>query len=604
MAHIGSDEAPDTGTDMEQEIKDQLEEWRKLEHRFVREYPQTQEYTDRLAEELELITQQRFVPHFLRVMDVLELTKDIPHITRGSAGSSLICYLLGITDVDPVAEGIPLARFMNPYRDDLPDIDIDFPHRYHKEVMQRIYDHWPGRAARLSNYVRFRERTAKKEGLKRVVGHRGRIPKHVEIEKLVPKDKRAEWEKLVTKLEGKKRCISKHPGGIVVFDHAPAASLIRKDNQILLDKNECEDLALLKIDVLSNRGLTQLMDINGKTPFDYPGHDDATIELLARGDTIGVVQGESPVMRRTLRSLRISSKRDLIIAAALIRPAAVTGRTKGRFYREFLGHNRAPGDIKYEGGLIFDEDAIELIGKELGVDAYLADMYRRAFIKGNEEMMFDFLSKLGEHPRKSEMMELLTHMDGFGLCKAHAINLANLIWALAYEKVHNPKQFWLSALQNNNSMYRPWVHIEQAKAAGWEIAGRKRPWHVVDDRMLRDDKEWQVPWFDSHSDQMSRLKFWTHKDFVPGCYYTEFGDIATFCGMIAAHRIYCRGWHKGKRDYVTFVTIGTSSKQFHELVLPGLHPLDGIDLIEGSGTVEIYQNNLTIQARSFTKRKL
>jgi DNA polymerase III alpha subunit len=85
--------------------------------RIKRPIPDDVKYLDRLEQELEIINQQQFVPHFLSVLEILDLTKDIPHITRGSAGSSLVCYLLGITDVDPVAHDIPLARFMNPLRD-------------------------------------------------------------------------------------------------------------------------------------------------------------------------------------------------------------------------------------------------------------------------------------------------------------------------------------------------------------------------------------------------------------------------------------------------------------------------------------------------------
>lgn len=85
--------------------------------RIKRPIPEETRYLDRLEQELEIIDQQNFVPHFLRVLEILELTKDLPHITRGSAGSSLVCYLLGITDVDPVAHNIPLARFLNPLRD-------------------------------------------------------------------------------------------------------------------------------------------------------------------------------------------------------------------------------------------------------------------------------------------------------------------------------------------------------------------------------------------------------------------------------------------------------------------------------------------------------
>ena len=79
-------------------------------------------------------------------------------------GSSLVCYLLGITDVDPVEWDIPVARFLNPYRDDLPDVDIDFPHHKQNEVMQRIFKKWPGRSARISNYVLYKDKSARREG--------------------------------------------------------------------------------------------------------------------------------------------------------------------------------------------------------------------------------------------------------------------------------------------------------------------------------------------------------------------------------------------------------------------------------------------------------
>ena len=167
-----------------------------LLNRLKRPLPDQPEYLERLEQELEIIDQQNFAPHFLRVLEILDLTQDLPHITRGSAGSSLTCYLLGITDVDPVEHSIPLARFLNPLRDDLPDIDVDFGQKFHKEVLNRIYAHWPGRAARLSNYVKYRERSAKKEALKRVCGIRGKSVKGKKPEDLVPDDKRDEWQKL------------------------------------------------------------------------------------------------------------------------------------------------------------------------------------------------------------------------------------------------------------------------------------------------------------------------------------------------------------------------------------------------------------------------
>ena len=109
-------------------MKTDLENIQLLLDRFKRPIPDKQEYKNRLAEEFELILNQRFTDYFLQICDIIDITQDLTHMTRGSAGSSLVCYLLGITDVDPIKWNIPVARFMNPLRDDLPDVDIDFQH--------------------------------------------------------------------------------------------------------------------------------------------------------------------------------------------------------------------------------------------------------------------------------------------------------------------------------------------------------------------------------------------------------------------------------------------------------------------------------------------
>ena len=143
-------------------MKTDLENIQLLLERFKRPLPDRDDYRLRLVEEFELIINQRFTDYFLRICDVIDLTSDFKHMTRGSAGSSLVCYLLGITDVDPIEWNIPVARFMNPLRDDLPDVDIDFEHHRQHEVMERIFKKWPGKTARLSNYVMFREKSARK----------------------------------------------------------------------------------------------------------------------------------------------------------------------------------------------------------------------------------------------------------------------------------------------------------------------------------------------------------------------------------------------------------------------------------------------------------
>ena len=153
-------------------------------------------------------------------------------MTRGSAGSSLVCYLLGITDVDPVEWDIPVARFLNPNRDDLPDVDIDFPHHRQNEVMQRIFKKWPGRSATISNYVLYKDKSARREAAKRL-GVKGNLPRRFTYDSLGIDTKEA--KRIENKLKGKKRCISKHCGGILMFQRQLPKSLFTAENQILLD---------------------------------------------------------------------------------------------------------------------------------------------------------------------------------------------------------------------------------------------------------------------------------------------------------------------------------------------------------------------------------
>ena len=156
-------------------MKTEIEQIELLLEQFRRPTPEGKEYQDRLAEEFQIILEQRFTDYFLKIRLILDLNEDIPHMTRGSAGSSLVCYLMGITDVDPIEWNIPLARFLNPHRDDLPDVDIDIPHHKQELAMQRIFDRWPTQSARISNYVLYREKSARREAAKRL-GAKGKLP--------------------------------------------------------------------------------------------------------------------------------------------------------------------------------------------------------------------------------------------------------------------------------------------------------------------------------------------------------------------------------------------------------------------------------------------
>ena len=521
-----------------------LENIQSLISRFKRTIPQGEEYKNRLVEEFELILNQRFTEYFHKICDIIDITQDLQHMTRGSAGSSLICYLLGITDVDPIKWNIPVARFMNPLRDDLPDVDIDFEHHQQGEVMQRIFKKWPGKTARLSNYVMYREKSAKKEAAKRL-GAKGNLPRNFKYEDYdidVQEAKRIE-----KKLLGKKRAISKHCGGVIMFDRQLPKSLISQDNQILLDKYEIEDLEHLKVDILANRGLSQLMEIDGVTKLEYyPQEDEKTSALLSRGDVLGVTQGESPAMRRLFRAIKPKSVHDCVFATALIRPVALSGRQKAAMFHDWSKE-------AVQDSVVFEDDAIEIIASLIDIDMYEADMYPRAFAKKNDEKIMEFVERLGNHPKKKEAMVALEQLGGFGLCRAHAVNLGRLIWALAYQKAHNPKEFWAACLKHCEGSYRRWVYQSEA-----------------------------------HRHGLPTMNGWWKNSFIPALgVRQQWLDRVEFSGLIANGRVY-KG-NKGR--YVTFVTLGTDYGEYIDVVIHKPFAYRDGDVIHGTGRIRHKDNS-------------
>ena len=521
-----------------------LENIQRLTERFKRQMPDGEVYQKRLAEEFELILKQRFTEYFLKICDIIDITSDLKHMTRGSAGSSLVCYLLGITDVDPVQWNIPVARFMNPLRDDLPDVDIDFEHHKQAEVMDRIFKKWPGKTARISNYVKYQPKSAKREAAKRL-GAKGKLPRKFKYEdyNIDP----VEATRIEQKLLGKKRCISKHCGGIIMFDRQLPKSLISADNQILLDKYEVEDLEHLKVDILANRGLSQLLEVDPDMNLtDYPMEDEATAKLLSRGDVLGVTQGESPAMRRLFRAIQPKSVYDCVFATAMIRPVALTGRQKASMFNDWTKEG-------IQDSIVFEDDAIEIISNIIGIDMYEADMYRRAFAKKNDEKIIEFVERLGKHPKKQEAIDTLMTLSGFGLCRAHAVNLGRLIWALAYQKAHNPKRFWEACLKHCEGSYRRWVYNTEAER--WGI-----------------DNE----------------PGWWRRGFIPKCkVQQQYLDYVEFAGVIANGRVF-----RGKNGkYITFVTLGIGPGEYIDITVkkPFSHR-DG-DVISGRGKIKHHNNS-------------
>jgi len=547
----------------------------KLFARFKRTCPDTNEYNTRIAEEIELIFQLRFAEYFHQICDILDLTSDIPHMTRGSAGSSLVCYLLGITDVDPIHWNIPLARFINPLRDDLPDVDIDFPHWAQETVMQRIFDRWPGHTARISNYVKFKDKSARREAARRL-GATGRLPRNFTYEKLGVDP--VEARRIERKLLGQKRAISKHCGGILVFKFKLPKSLKNGENQILLDKHEIEDLEHLKVDILANRGLSQLMEIDPHRSLqDYPETDSATIDLLGRGDVLGVTQGESPAMRRLFRAIRPQNRADCVFATALIRPVATTGRQKASFFHDWT-------EQRLSDTIVYEDDAIHKISRLIGCSNYEADMYRRAFAKRNEERVLEFIEKMGQSDQKQQIVNELYQLGHFGLCRAHAVNLGRLIWALAYQKAHNPREFWRACLKHCQGSYRRWVYKNEAKRVGWDL--RDLGYH----NGIMNDSIWEY----------KKYGWWSAPEFLPGMYcMNTYQDRFEFSGLVANGRVF-----KGESGrYVTFLTLGIGNGQYIDVTVKKPVAYTDADYVVGNGRLRMSNDSYYIECYEVTTEK-
>jgi error-prone DNA polymerase len=532
---------------------------------FRRRLPPGPEYESRLKHELELIQRFGFANVFSQVREILDLADDIPHITRGSAGSSLVCYLMGITDFDPIQHGFCLARFMHERRQDLPDIDIDFPYNRRDEVIERVKEKYPGRVARISTKIRYRRDSAIRQAL-REAGFHHFLPRGFDLEKIAG-DKAEAILRRAGELEGTVRLNAQHCGGIVIFDDHVPPDLKIKDDHIHLDKDEVEAAGLHKIDLLCNRGLAQWTALATRPLLDYPEEDDDTVRLFNEGDTWGVTFAESPAQRKLCGALSVRCRSDIITALALIRPVPSADGRK----LDALETWRQTRSTK--GHLVFDEDGINLIRELLICSESEAEVYRRGFAKEDENTIKDFAVRIQYLPDWPKIVKELSYYALYSFCKAHATAYGYLVWALAYEKTRQRQKFWLAALNHAASMYRPWVHVQEAKYEGLKLEnfGQGGFWHLEGDRLTnsKPDKTQGDGWH-----QYRKRNYWISNRFMPNCYF----DGRRFRGLIATGRHHTVGGRE-----ITFLTIGFKTGHYLDLTCRGLLAYDAWDGVEGEG---------------------
>lgn len=574
-----------------------------------REIYNDKKYVDRLVKEFELILNFNFEEVFYQVYEILQLSKGIPHIIRGSAGSCLLCYLMGITNIDPIKENIALSRFMHKDRESIPDIDIDFPSNNRDEIYKKIFNNWENKVARISNHIIYKEKSALREAI-RNEGYRKFVPRDYKLNDIFDDEKKIDnVKKRAKELLGKLRCYSLHCGGIVIFKNNVPDNLLLKEydidkyfkgKQIWLNKDQVEDANMIKIDILSNRGLSQLCDISDKPIIEYDVNDERTFELFRNGENIGLTHSESRAMMKVFKIMSPRSIKEIAIALALIRPAASKNFQKAEFLKDY-------NEYKYNTNnyIIFDDDATMFIKRLLKCNDSTADNYRRAFSKNNKVKKREFMRLLGnknlDDSYKKEIITRLEQLEYYSFCKSHAYSYAQLVYALAYNKVNNTKKFWFSTINNCNSSYRKWVHYREAIKCGLKIIPGKKPYTLKDGVMYPSKKEKMD--YDKGIDQLLNYGYWTTEKFIPGMYYEEYwvnltkrhkidnksickdGKImyAKFKGLIVTGRGYKKEDGKG---YITFVTVASDDGVYHDLILNGYHKISSMFCISGYGKLK------------------
>jgi DNA polymerase-3 subunit alpha len=359
--------------------------------------PLTEPVTARLKHELEIIEGLGFSAYFLAVYEITRFAhaRDIPTMARGSAGSSLVAYALGITQVDPLAHELLFERFLNPARAEfsMPDIDLDLCWRRRDEVLRFVYEQF-GRdhVAIVGTHITFRPRSAWRE-MAKVYGvskHRtgyiasrltdvvpgdesldGAAAEAVDDSDYHPQEestpdlklrdgREREAYELAVAIQGLPRHAGMHCGGVVITPaHTPIADLIplqraARDPSMAItqyDKDAIEIMGLVKMDLLGSRALTALVDTlrlsglaHGEGKGDVsqaldaiPFDDERTYRMMAEGETLGCFQLESPGMRGLLKWLRPKSMADVAVSISLFRPGPLEGGFLESFMRRHLG---------------------------------------------------------------------------------------------------------------------------------------------------------------------------------------------------------------------------------------------------------------------------
>ncbi|MBB5256841.1 error-prone DNA polymerase [Rhizobium leguminosarum] len=471
--------------------------------------------------ELDLIQKMKYAPYFLTVFSIVKYARSQGILCqgRGSAANSAVCYILGITSIDPSTNDLLFERFVSQERDEPPDIDVDFEHERREEVIQWIYKTYTReKAALCATVTRYRAK-----GAIRDVGKALGLPedvikalssgmwswseevtdRNVRELNLNPEDRRLVLTlKLAQQLMGAPRHLGQHPGGFVLThdrldDLVPIEPASMKDRQIIeWDKDDVEALKFMKVDVLALGMLTcmskafDLIREHKHEDLDLAKirqEDAATYAMIRKADTLGTFQIESRAQMSMLPRLRPQTFYDLVVQVAIVRPGPIQGdmvhpylrRREGKEAVEYPTPELEAVLGKTLGVPLFQESAMRVAMVCAGFTGGEADQLRKSmatfkFTGGVSRFKDKLVSGMVKNGYTPEFAErTFSQLEGFGsygFPESHAASFALIAYASSFVKCHYPDAF-CAALLNSQPMgfYAPAQIVGDARNHGVEV---------------------------------------------------------------------------------------------------------------------------------------
>ncbi len=497
----------------------------------LRRYPKgvPESVRQQIEHELALIAELKYEMYFLTVHDIVAFARSRGILCqgRGSAANSVVCYCLGVTEVDPMRMNMLFERFISRERGEPPDIDVDFEHERREEVIQYIYTKYGReRAALTAVVVSYRPRSALRD-VGRALGidealitalakeHPGMYSREVLAGRLqsalqhlgsaftaLEPLKLQLWLSLATQLQRFPRHLSQHVGGFVLTQDkltrlVPVENAAMPERSIIQwEKDDLDAMGWLKVDVLALgmlsaiRRCLDLISAHRGKPFsmqDIPDDDGPTYEMICKADTVGVFQIESRAQMSMLPRLRPKCFYDLVIEVAIVRP----GPIQGGMVHPYLKAREHPDQVVYPskaleealkrtlGVPIFQEQVMRIAMLAAGFSAGESDSLRRSMAawkrKGGVHKFYDrMVSGMLERGYTQEFADtLFKQIEGFGeygFPESHAASFALLVYVSCWLKHHHPARY-LVAMLNSQPMgfYSPSQLVQDAIRHGVQV---------------------------------------------------------------------------------------------------------------------------------------